>query len=140
MIDDPNSIRHRTAGGHFKTPMRPSAVPASQITTQDLAAIRLDVPDGALDLELAKVGEQMLAMEPQSAGPHDRVGYVIPGRNALAVKFACWDARRRWPGVSEWRLVIVPDTVKDPVLQPEFVRMIDPRVIYEFRVEAGLGG
>jgi hypothetical protein len=132
-----NVIRHRAGDGSYKTP--PAGV--HLMSSDDLGAVVLSMPDQAVDDLLAGVGEEQLGLCPVAAFGQ-RVCYVISGRNSLAVKFAVWDACVRggsyWRRIDLWCLVVIPATVGQVVLPPEFVEAVDPREIGVFSVVSGL--
>jgi hypothetical protein len=121
--------------------VRPLQGPGRQIQLgiepTDIQKIELSISDPRLDDYLAGVGVQLLCLCP-TAGIKTGVAFEIPGRNAYAVKVGVYMTQSRWPGATEYALLIVPDTEQTPVLPPEYVQMLSPKELVRFQVVAGL--
>ena len=107
------------------------------IEPSDVQKIELSISDPRLDDHLANIGPQLLCLCPTdkvSTG----VGFEIPGRNAYAVKVGVYMTQSRWPGATDYTLLIVPDTQQTGVLPPEYVQMLAPKPLVSFQVVAGL--
>ena len=107
------------------------------IEPTDVQKIELSISDQSLDDQLARIGPQLLCLCPTDEIPAG-VGFEIPGRNAYAVKVGVYMTQARWPGSTDYSLLIVPDMDEVTLLPPEYVQMLEPRTLVSFRVTAGL--
>ena len=107
------------------------------IEPDDVQKIELSISGPRLDDLLASVGPRLLCLCPVSE-LKTGVGLEIPGRNAYAVKVGVHVSQSKWPGASDYVLLIVPDTEQTPILPPEYVQMLEPAELAKFQIVAGL--